>query len=62
MAMLASAGFGRSAGSGELESTAWLDVAQAMVVIVETVALGNEVHQQVRRRARYPIHWDLVPG
>ena len=50
MAMLASAGFGRSV---ELESTAWLDVAQAMVVVVETVALGNEVHQQVRRCARF---------
>ena len=33
--------------AGDLESKAWLDVAQAVVMAVETIALGNQVHQQV---------------
>ena len=50
VAMVASAGFGRPDSSLGLESVAWVDVAQVAVVVVETAALGNEVHQQVRRR------------
>ena len=33
-------------------SMAWVDVAQVAVVVVETAALGNEVHQQVRHPRR----------
>ena len=51
MSMVASSGFGK-AGSLQAESAAWVDVAQVAVLVVETAALGNEVHQQVRRCAR----------
>ena len=52
VAMVASVGFGKPASSHEGGSAAWVDVAQVVVMLVETVALGNEVHQQAR--CRYP--------